>query len=110
MKFPLTLDGRALTHAGLGDGDAADRDFRESVAACPENAWVYYNQALVYYQQGEPTKAVVCFRLALALDNPRLPPRKRDRALAFIRGWTDQMEAAGDVHGNAVHVPRPKDR
>jgi tetratricopeptide (TPR) repeat protein len=88
VVLAYTLDGRALTHAGLGHADAAERDFRDSVAGCPENAWVYYNQGLVYHQQGEDAQAAVCFRLALTLDNPRLPPRKRDRARAFVARHT----------------------
>ncbi|MCY2988049.1 MAG: tetratricopeptide repeat protein [Planctomycetota bacterium] len=79
-----SLNGRALAQAGLGDLAAADRDFHASIAACPDNAWVYYNQGLVYHQQGQDDRTATCFKLALTLENPRLPPRKRDRVQAFL--------------------------
>ncbi len=80
-----SLSGRALAHAGLDDFAKADADFQHSVDIRPENAWVYYNQGLVYDKMGNPREAAVCFNLALALDEPPLPPRKRQRAQAYVQ-------------------------
>jgi tetratricopeptide (TPR) repeat protein len=80
-----SLSGRALAHAGLDAFDKASGDFQRSVDIRPENAWVYYNQGLAYDRMGNPREASVCFNLALALDEPPLPPRKRQRAKAYVR-------------------------
>lgn len=79
-----SLSARALAHAGLDEFESANSDFQRSVEIRPENAWVYYNQGLVYDRMGNPREAAVCFNLALALDNPQLPPRKRQRARAYV--------------------------
>ena len=79
-----SLSGRALALAGLNEIEKAEIDFRKSVATRPENAWVYYNQGLVYDKLGRPRDAAICFDLALALEEPPLPARKRQRARAYV--------------------------
>jgi tetratricopeptide (TPR) repeat protein len=76
--------GRALARAGLDRFDEADSDFDASIVNCPENAWVHYNHALVYHRRGRMSEAARCFELALALEQPRLTQRKRNRAAAFL--------------------------
>jgi tetratricopeptide (TPR) repeat protein len=75
--------GRALALAGMDRFDEARTDFEASIADCPENAWVHYNHGRVYDKLGENRKAAVCFQLSLALEDPRLTPRKRERAKAY---------------------------
>ena len=79
-----SLSGRALAFAGLDQLDEARADFDRSVEHRPENAWVYYNQGLVYDKLDRPKDAALCFELALSLDEPPLTPRKRQRAKAYV--------------------------
>jgi tetratricopeptide (TPR) repeat protein len=80
----FSLNGRGLARTGLGQFSEALADFERSIALCPGNAWVYYNLGLHYHQQAENRKAATCFKLALQLDGPSLPPRKRRRAKSYI--------------------------
>ena len=77
--------GRALASAGLDRFEEAERDFASSIHESPLNAWVHYNRGLMQHQLGKTEAAVACFRLALELREPPLPPRKRDRAKGYIR-------------------------
>ena len=77
--------GRAFVRAGLGDPLGADGDFQAAVPLCPSSAWMYYQQGRVYHQRGETVAATHCFRLALHVDRPRLTPRQRERAEAYVR-------------------------
>ncbi|HND54964.1 MAG TPA: tetratricopeptide repeat protein, partial [Pirellulaceae bacterium] len=92
-QLAYALNGRALAHAGRGDFEAAARDFADSVAACPSNAWVYYNQGRVYLQQGERRSAEVCFRLALHVGDPALTPRQRAKAERIVAATAEDGEA-----------------
>ena len=83
-SLAYVLSGRALALAGLDRIDEAMRDFAQSIQDCPENAWVHYNHALTYHKMNEPEKARICFELALSLNDPPLPPRKRKRAETFV--------------------------
>ncbi len=58
---------------------------------------VQYNLGLIYVSLGESHNASVCFHLALRLDQPRLPPRKRAQALGFLRA------TEGKVHNNSAN-------
>ncbi len=80
-----TYNGRGLALTGLEQYERAEQDFQRSVQDCPENAWVYYNQGLLYHRQGKRRAAAQCFELSLALEHPKLTPRKRDRARAFLK-------------------------
>lgn len=82
-------NGRARALTGLGRLEEAAAEFETAVRLCPENAWVHYNHGLMYREMGEWTKAVVCFKLALVLDDPPLSTRRRIRAQAFVQ----QVEA-----------------
>lgn len=84
-----SLSARALAFAGLDRLAEAHEDFQRSVELRPENAWVYYNQGLVYSHMESSEEAAVCFQLALSLDEPPLTPRKRQRAKAFVRRHSD---------------------
>ena len=79
------LSGRALAHAGLRQFDAARRDFDESIRLRPNNAWVHYNQGLMFRMLDERTQATESFRHALTLNDPPLTKRKRERASAFLQ-------------------------
>ncbi len=83
-SIAYVLSGRGLSLAGLDRIREAMQDFAQSIVDCPENAWVHYNHALTYHKIGELEKAKTCFALALALNDPPLPPRKRSRAEAFL--------------------------
>jgi tetratricopeptide (TPR) repeat protein len=77
--------GRALAYAGLGRYDEADRDFEQSIADCPANAWAHYNRGLTHHQRGNTAAAAESFRRALEASESPLSPRKRDRARAYLR-------------------------
>ena len=80
-----TLSGRALAHVGLGNQEAAQRDFEESIVNCPVNAWVHYNHELMYHHLGQSASTVRCFELALTVNEPVLPPYKRAKASAMLK-------------------------
>ena len=73
-------NGRAATYAGLGDFHRALEEFGKSVELCPENAWVYYNLAEAFQNQGDRKGAFENYKLALIKRKPKLPLRKRARA------------------------------
>lgn len=83
-SLAYALSGRALAKAGLGRLEESMDDFAQSIGLCPGNAWVYYNLGLVYHQSQESTKAAICLKLALRLDDPALTPRKRRRANSYL--------------------------
>ena len=78
------LNGRALAKAGLERWDDALEDFDLSIQKCPENAWVQYNLGRMYELRGDRRSAVICFQMALVLGQPRLSPRQRERAQAYL--------------------------
>jgi tetratricopeptide (TPR) repeat protein len=82
LAFSLNGRGRALT--GLGRCDEAERSFDQSLALRPANAWLHFNRGLLYLQREQPEYARACFELALHVQSPKLPPRKRQRAQGFI--------------------------
>jgi tetratricopeptide (TPR) repeat protein len=47
-----SFSGRALAHAGLGDFDRDLSEFDRSIFLCPDNAFVYFNRAVVYENKG----------------------------------------------------------
>ena len=57
------LSGRALACAGLQRFDDAQKDFDESIRLRPDNAWVHYNQGLVYRMLDELEQAAESFCL-----------------------------------------------
>jgi tetratricopeptide (TPR) repeat protein len=77
--------GRALVYAGLGRYQEAECDFEQSLRDGPGNAWVHYNRGLMYHGRGNTAAAAASFRQALDSRDPSLPPRKRDRARAYLR-------------------------
>jgi tetratricopeptide (TPR) repeat protein len=77
-------NGRAATYAGLGDFGRALEEFGKSVQLCPENAWVYYNLAVAFQNNGDRKNAVENYRLALVKNKPKLTLRKRTQAEAAL--------------------------
>ena len=78
------LNGRALAKAGLERWNEAFEDFDQSIEQCPENAWVQYNLGRMYDLRGDRRSAIICFQMALVLRQPRLSPRQRERAQAYL--------------------------
>jgi tetratricopeptide (TPR) repeat protein len=72
-----SLSGKAAAHAGLGDFDRALGEFEKSISLCPENAWVYYNRAEAYENRGDRARAIADYKLALRMNNPKLPILKK---------------------------------
>ncbi len=77
-------NGRGLAMAGLERYDEAQREFDASRAICPDNAWLDYNQGWMHHQRHQTQQAAASFRAALEKQSPRLTPRKRSRARAFL--------------------------
>jgi tetratricopeptide (TPR) repeat protein len=78
------LSGRAAAYSGLGKFGAAQRDFNESVALCPKNAWVYYNIAIASERRGDIDTAVRNYTISLKMREPKLNVSKRTAALARL--------------------------
>jgi tetratricopeptide (TPR) repeat protein len=80
---------RGYALAGLKRYERALAEFAASIEAGPDNPWVYYNRARTYERMGELDKAAADYELALAKEEPRLNPARRERAqarLAELRG------------------------
>ncbi len=77
-------NGRGLALSGLERYREANAEFERSIIACPQNAWAQFNLGLSYFRTGDTAKAAACFRLSLELKSPRLTPRKRARARAYL--------------------------
>ena len=82
--LPYSLSGLGKTLTGLARYDEAEAAFRESLSIQPDNAWLHFNRGLLYLAKEDHRSAGLCFELALRLENPRLSPRKRARAEAFV--------------------------
>jgi tetratricopeptide (TPR) repeat protein len=82
--LPYSLSGLGKTLTGLVRYEEAEAAFRESLSIRPDNAWLHFNRGLLYLAKDDHRSAGFCFELALRLDNPRLSPRKRVRAEAFV--------------------------
>jgi tetratricopeptide (TPR) repeat protein len=83
-EYACARNGRALALAGLGRIDEAFLDITASLREFPGNAWVQYTLARIYRAQGKLRESAVCFQLALALDDPPLTTRMRQRAAACL--------------------------
>ncbi|HTQ55600.1 MAG TPA: tetratricopeptide repeat protein [Bryobacteraceae bacterium] len=77
--------GRGLAHGGLGAYEEAFRDFSESISQAPDNAWVYFNRAVVYERMGQTDKARADYETALNKRTPPLNRWKREQAAARLR-------------------------
>lgn len=55
------------------DLDGAARDYREALHAQPRNVYAYYNLALVFEEQSDPSRAEYYYRIALGLDPDFVP-------------------------------------
>ncbi|MEC7109701.1 MAG: tetratricopeptide repeat protein [Planctomycetota bacterium] len=84
-----SLSGKGLALVGLGRYQEAHDVIERSIELCPENAWALYNRGLLEYGQGQKPQAVKSFEEAIRLRQPALTPRKRQRAEAFIRRFSD---------------------
>lgn len=82
-------NGRAAAYAGLGELSRAVEEFDKSIALCPENAWVYFNRAQVYENQGDRENAIADYRLAIAKKRPKLTSAKRAHAETQLRASTN---------------------
>ncbi len=82
--LPYCLNGRGRALTGLGRYDEAERDFVESLRLKPDNAWLHYNRGLLLLARNEPEHARACFELALHVQHPKLPARKRARVAGFL--------------------------
>jgi len=70
-------NGRGLALAGMGETELAFREFESSIALCPDNAWVYFNRALVNDRLVELEKAKSDYQSALTRNDPKLNSLKR---------------------------------
>jgi tetratricopeptide (TPR) repeat protein len=80
-----SLNGRAVARAGLGDFERAMADFDRSISLCPDNAWAYFNRAMVYENKGHLEKAMSDYTLSLQKNMPKLSVLKRKYAEVKIK-------------------------
>jgi tetratricopeptide (TPR) repeat protein len=80
-----SFNGRAVAHAGLGDFERAMAEFDRSISLCPENAWVYFNRAMVYEKKGDLAKAMSDYALSLQKNTPKLSLLKRKYAEVKVK-------------------------
>ena len=60
-------------------------DFDRSTSLCPENAWVYFNRAMVYEKKGHLAKAMSDYTLSLKKTMPKLSVLKRKYAEVKVK-------------------------
>jgi tetratricopeptide (TPR) repeat protein len=80
-----SFNGRAVAHAGLGDFERAMAEFDRSISLCPDNAWVYFNRAMIYENKGQLEKAKSDYELSLQKNMPKLSVLKRKYAEVKIK-------------------------
>jgi tetratricopeptide (TPR) repeat protein len=83
LAYYLSNYARALI--GADRFDEAQEALRESVELHPQNAWAFYNRAMLHIARHEVELACDDFRKSLKLSQPPLPPRKRAKAEAYIQ-------------------------
>lgn len=81
----FTRNGRGLALSGLGDAAAAMREFDQSIALSPDNAWVFHNRALAYERAGDLQRARADYQQSLIKAEPALSPAQREKAKARLR-------------------------
>jgi tetratricopeptide (TPR) repeat protein len=82
-------NGRGLALGGIGELELAFREFESSIALCPDNAWVYFNRALVNDRLGDLKKANSDYQSALTRNDPKLNPLRRK----FAEGRMQELRA-----------------
>jgi tetratricopeptide (TPR) repeat protein len=76
--------GRGLALGGLGRFDEALAEFELALGETPENAWAYYNRAVVHEQAGDAEAARADMARALEANEPGLSPWLRERAEQMV--------------------------
>lgn len=79
------FSGSAVAHAGMGDFERALSEFDRSIFLCPDNAFVYFNRAMVYENKGRLADAVADYRVSLQKDLPKLTTLKRKYAEVKVK-------------------------
>jgi predicted Zn-dependent protease len=69
--------------------EEAQKALDESHELQPENAWLFYFRALLHIAQKEEKLACQDFQLALVSNQPPIPPRKKAKAEAYIKRFSD---------------------
>lgn len=77
-------NGLGLAYAGMRQYKRAAQSFERSIAGSPQNAFVYYNRALMHEWMGNPRKAMADYQRSLTMQDPTLSPRKRTRAASRL--------------------------
>jgi tetratricopeptide (TPR) repeat protein len=85
LSRDATLDAysksaRAFAYGTLNQMGAAERDFADSLAVAPRNAWTYYRRGILRYQRGEYAAAAQDLIDALSLREPALIDLHRQHA------------------------------
>ena len=73
-------NGRGAALVGLGRIEKGLKEFEQSLALCPDNAWVYFNRAQFYDSRMEREKAISDYEASLAKFDPPLNSIKREEA------------------------------
>lgn len=81
----FTRNGKGLALAGADDIGSAMKQFDQSIALSPENAWVYHNRAQMHELTGDLVKAKTDYQRSLASMKPRLSPNRMKHAQARLR-------------------------
>ncbi|MFN5394281.1 MAG: tetratricopeptide repeat protein [Planctomycetota bacterium] len=87
LAYYLNNYARALIAADRLE--EARKALDESHELQPENAWLFYFQALLHIAQKDEKLACQDFQLALVSNQPPIPPRKKAKAEAYIKRFSD---------------------
>jgi tetratricopeptide (TPR) repeat protein len=83
--LPFYLNNYARALIGADRLEEAQSALCESLELQPQNAWGYYNRALLHIAQKEEALACQDFQKSLEQTQPPLPPRKKAKATAYIK-------------------------
>jgi tetratricopeptide (TPR) repeat protein len=78
------LSGKALMEIGLQNWRAAQELLEAAIVLSPGHPWIHYHWGLWHHGQGDELAARWCFRLALVLTEPRLPPYRRSQIQGYL--------------------------
>ncbi|MFM7517341.1 MAG: tetratricopeptide repeat protein [Pirellula sp.] len=87
LAYYLNNYARALIAADRLD--EAQKALDESHDLQPENAWLFYFRALLHIARKQEKLACQDFQKAIDLNQPPIPPRKKAKAQAFIKRFSD---------------------
>ena len=78
-------NGLAYALGCIGQYDASMSEFKKAINEHPENAWVYYNKAIILERMGDIENAILNFQISLDKNDPSLNNLRKEKAIEKIK-------------------------